>query len=289
MKFTINPLIKITLGCFIAMALVWGTLYFHGVSRRYVPFDHPLLKEQGPHVISYGGDTSKGPSHSLEAISASFSEGKNWLAIDIYLSGDRSFYVIPSSIKEDWQKRKDYEIDSLDAGAFFSGPNGDYPFKEKGYKFLKLEQLVNEFPNQKYFLWIRDNTKDIDLILAAFFKKHLSLQNQVLLHSEYDNVVHSLKEQLPRWAYGVGSGEKTRFMMFDAIGLQGAANLLGDFYFTSLRSSKVKMISLSMVQELAKRGIPLFVGPVDSEEEEREAKSLQIKTIITPRASEFSP
>lgn len=283
-------IVKIILGCFIVIFLSWFSFKFYGENQRYTPYDHPLIQDAGPWVMAYGGESSSYPSHTMVAIDAALKNPKVWLALDISMSADRSFYAIPHDYfaKEDkraWVKWKDHEIERLDAGENFKSADGAFPYKNQNLKFPKLEEIMSKYPSAKFFLWFRDNEKDMDLIIASFLKKFPGLENRVLIYSEYDVVMRSLKEQLPRWVYGSADGERTRFLMFDAVGLQSAATLNGDFYFTPLKQGTVKMISETIKHEVERRQLPLILGPLMTDVEIEEAVRLLPRGYLTKDSS----
>jgi hypothetical protein len=286
-------LIKIILGCLLTMALFWFSLKFYGESQRFIAYDHPLEQEAGPWVMAYGGESSAYPSHTFPAIEASLRNPKNWLAFDVFMSAERSFYLIPRNYiaKEDkrpWVKWNDREIAMLDAGADFKSSEGTYPYKGIDLQFPKLETVIAKYPEAKFFLWFRDNERDLDLIIASFLKRFPKLENRVLIYSEYDVVMRSLKEQLPRWVYGSADGERTRLLMFDALRLQSAATIKGDFYFTPLKSGSVKMISETIKHEIERRQLPLILGPLMNDSEVNDAVKLSPKGFITTDSSHLN-
>lgn len=285
-------LIKIILGCFLSILLFWYSIKFFGESQRFAPYDHSLIQEPGPWVMAYGGESDTYPSHTMLAFESALKNPKVWLAVDIFMSSDRSFYLIPSNYisrtdKRPWSKWKDSEIEMLDAGEYFKSSDGNFPYKGKGLKFSKLEDIVTKYPNVNFFLWFRDNERDLDLIIASFLKKFPDLEDHALIFSEFDVVARSLKEQLPRWIYGSGAAERTRLIMFDAIQLQSAATINGDFYFTPFKVGTVKMISDSIKIEIEKRQLPLILGPLLNESELNDAVRISPRGYLTTESSKL--
>jgi hypothetical protein len=283
-------LVKIIVGCFIALSVLWYTFRFFGEHQQFVAYDHPLVKEDGPWVMAYGGDSKSYPSHSLVALEAAQRNPKLWLAVDVYMSAERSFYVIPQGfqVKDDkrpWVQWKDHELNRVDAGENFKSGEGTFPYRGVDMGFPKLDAVIKKFPKTKMLLWFRDNERDLDLIIASFLKKYQGLENRALIYSDYDVVMRSLKKQLPRWVYGSAAGDKTRFLMFEAFQLQSAANLNGDFYFAPLKQISVQTMSEAIKKEIERRYLPLILGPLLSEGDIQEAVKLAPKGFVTTDSS----
>lgn len=283
-------LLKIILGSFIAFYVVWFSIKFFGEHQQFVAYDHPLVQTEGPWIMAYGGDTKSYPTHTMIAIEAAQRDPKLWLALDVYMSSERTFYAIPQGFRakndlRPWVQWKDQAIDYVDAGENFKSSEGTFPYRGLELGFPKLEAVIKKFPNAKMLLWFRDNERDLDLILASFLKKFPGLENRVLIYSDFDVVMKSLKKQLPRWVYGSAAGERTRFLMFDALKLQSAANLLGDFYFTPLKQMSVKMMGATVKNEIERRQMPLILGPLLDESEIQEAVRLSPKGFVTTDSS----
>lgn len=286
-------LLKIILGTFFTILLCWFSIKFFGENQQFAPYDHPLIHDVGPWVMAYGGESSDYPSHTMVAIDAASEDPKTWLALDISMSADRSFYAIPYGYRakgdnRPWPKWTDSEIEGIDAGENFKSIEGTFPYKGLDLKFSKLEAIIAKHPDAKYFLWFRDNEIDLDLIIASFLKKFPKLDENALIFSDFDVVMKSLKKQLPRWVYGSAAGERTRFLMFEAVQLQSAATLNGDFYFTALKTGSVKMISEDIKRELDRRKLPLVLGPLSNDAEISAAIQLSPKGFITNNSSHLN-
>lgn len=265
--------IKVTLAILLLSICVLFTLRFYGLSQRYQVYDHPLMKASEPWVFAWGGDTKQGPSHSLPALrSASRMKGVI-LGLSVQMNAEKHFYAIP----QDWEgsvessqtrfiDMNDQQVKSLVLG------DGKPP--------MSLESVFQTFPETPLFLWIKDNAENIDLRLEPLLKRYAVRQN-ILIHSEYDNVVKSLKALMPEILYGTGVGQRIRMLMLSDLWLETVGAIDGDFVVSSLKEKGITVISPEMMREVARRQKIFILGPLNNPEDNKKALAFGASGYLT--------
>ncbi len=248
--------LKVTFGVILLGICVLFSLRFYGLGQYYQVYDHPVMKLPTPWVIAWGGDSQAGPSHTKKALLAASGIEGVFLGVNLQMNAEKHFYVIPAGLaiskEESFKKFKeltDAEVKSINLG------EGESP--------LTLEEFLNEFPNQPVLLWINDNIENIDLRLEPILKKYLSRSN-ILIHSEFDNVVKSLKKLLPELLYGTGVGQRVRMLMLGSLWLEPAASIDGDFLIAPLKEQGVNAVSLELKKEILRRQKVFILGPLNN-------------------------
>lgn len=97
-------------------------------------------------------------------------------------------------------------------------------------------------------------------------------EEKVLVQSEIDVILASLKGLRPRWAFGSSVADRVRWKSFDSIGLVGAVTHTRDVFFTALNDRNGEILSDSIVAEIRKRNLFLVIGPLKTAEEVQFAK-----------------
>lgn len=282
--------LKILVGSIVFVFFVWGSLILYGKMQSFIPYDHPIMKIEFPWVMAYGGDSAHYPSHTKLAFDSAIVKPQVWLAVDVFLSAENHFYAIPANFvnptQKPWSSLTDAEIENIDAGQQSLNPiqkllNTIQTSQETKLHFYKLEDLLALYPQTHFLLWFRDNVRDLDLIISSALKRIPNIENRIIINSEYDVVLRSLKEQLPRWVYGCGVGEKTRFLMMDSLQLIAVTSLKGDFYLSSLKQGKVNLVNPELHAELKRRYLPFILGPLETEKDVNDALRLSPEGYLT--------
>lgn len=212
-------LVKITLGTFLIIGILYFTAKFYSLSIGYAPYDHPLLKKQTP-----------------------------WIVLDC---------------KESTCLREANSVPNFFAGLHIRFNQETKTLGVVGFE-KAIEDILNENPNLSFLLSVDDNIQEIDLMLEAKVRL-LKKTDNIIVTSEFDNVVGSLKRLVPQLIYGTGAGQKARLIMLDSIGLAGFPEVDGDIVLSPITQGKVKLINFSVKNEIERRKKHIIIGPLSTE------------------------
>lgn len=156
--------------------------------------------------------------------------------------------------------------------------------------WVEIEQskeglLVVPAENQSFADWVSKNPTLFLALHVLNSKEEIheqisklipaSMEEKILVQSEADVILASLKNIRPRWAYGSSIADRVRWKSFDSLGLVSAVTFSRDVYFSPLYDRNGDKLSESLVSELRRRHLNLVIGPLKTAEEVQEAKKYQ--------------
>jgi len=117
---------------------------------------HPFLDLPAPVVIAHRGASATAPENTLEAFQAAVDLGCRVLETDIHVTRD-GVVVAFHDHRLDRQTDRRGEIEALtiaeveraDAGFNFAGDDGSFPFRGRGVRVPRLEQILERFPDAR--------------------------------------------------------------------------------------------------------------------------------------------
>jgi hypothetical protein len=238
--------LKVTIGVLILCISALFSLRFYGLSQHVQAYDHPTMKIPTPWVIAWGGDTEVAPSHSRAALTSASELDSVMLAVNIRMNAEKHFFAIPEGF--DVSNQSDDDVKKIALG--------------KGGEPMSLETILQLYSATPILLWIGDNIENIDLRLEPIIRKRGNL-GKIIIHSEFDNVVKSLKKLVPQLLYGTGVGQRIRMLMLSSLWLESVATVDGDVLISPLRERGVSSISTGLRDELVRRQKVLILGPLN--------------------------
>jgi hypothetical protein len=234
-------LLAIAVGCLATLFLSLASIHFYGLGRKYVPFEHRFLASKTPWIVT-GWEQSFFLEKNPDLI----------LLAQVYRASNGSYLIAPS--REKMMKGSEREQE----------PSPSRPL---------LSDFLLRFPTQRLVLKIVDNVEDIDLQLDKILSKE-SRTERILVHSDFNLVLESLKKLQPLQLYGSTPADTMRFKSFLSMHILSAVPFKGDVYFVPLQFKKRETINDKIRTELTRRHKKLILGPLETAEEIRLALSL---------------
>ena len=225
-------LILLTLGTFVLLGVSFLTIRFWGLGRTPEHFDHPWMQIKTPWIIVPLALESQAPKDAF-------------LWIDVVRSKEQNLYALK---------------DNLD----FSRPQ--WSDQELAPHAQELKSVLEKERGRNLVLNIRSNVDGIDLQISDLVGK--SGEGRVLIQSDYDLVIQSIKRLQPLWLYGSTTAEKVRFRTFESLWIETATPFKGDVYVGPFEQKHVTLLTETIFKEIKRRGKKVIVGPVQSKEEE---------------------
>lgn len=233
--------ISISVGILMFVFVILMTIRMSGLNQTYVPFDTAYFHGQLP----YG----------IVAWEQNFLLEKNpdlILWVDVYRDRKDQILVKP------WAERNQQKVD-LDLPTSPTRP--------------LLKDLLLKFPKTRFVINCNDNVQDIHLNLSQVIDD-AKADDHVMIQSNYDTILISLKALKPRLVYGSTPEDLTRIKTFQSLWILPAAPLKGDVYFTGLKYRGVEAINADIAQEIHRRQKKLFIGPLSTKDEVDQALRL---------------
>jgi hypothetical protein len=250
-------LIKIAFFTLVALMTLFFSFKIGGLSSSYTPYDPPLLKAPQPWIILQFPE-SFDKQETLQSLLST--QNNFWIGLEVRLCKDGTFYAASTAFLKAHSMNNLLSLTSTQIEQMNSIGN-----------LQKVEDIIAKYSKQNFVLFIKDDQKEIDLRLQAFLTR-TKASDRILIDSEYDNVLTSLKELHPLGLFGSGIGERTRMLMMSGLYIESISSLKGDAWITPLYQGKAPLLNQHLRAELSRRYIPLIIGPINNANEYQEAK-----------------
>lgn len=226
-------------GLVVTLSVIYFVILFWGLGRNLPQFKHVFMTMEKPIVIA--------PTE-LDIWSRVGGDDKAVAWLDVYRSKDGQLRALPSSLRPLPQDPPDKNLQ-----------NEGVPLREALTPHLRRGLILNVVSN-------------VDRVDEQIFEVLEPLKlSTVLLQSEYDNVMSSIKLKFPLWIYGTSAADRVRWMMFSSLQLAPAATFNGDVYVTPLKVRQLDAFNATILQEIRRRGLLLVIGPLGTAAEVQQA------------------
>lgn len=235
-------LLGLTLGTLLIAFILFMTIRMWGEGQSFKPFDAPFFKGETPAVVVPWEQSfllEKKPDLILWA--------------DVYRGEGDNLLVKP------WADR------NLGKKELETKANPSRPL---------LKDLLLQFPNTRFVINCNDNVQDIHKHLAQVIEETKATE-RVMLQSDYNTILISVKTLVPMLVYGSTIADLTRLKTFDGMWLLPAAPFKTDVLFTDLEYRGRPTINKNIVLEMKKRFKKVFIGPLATPEEIERAKAFE--------------
>ena len=224
-------LILLTLGTFAILGILILTIRLWGLGRTSERFDHPWQQLKTPWIVVPLSLESKAPSDAI-------------LWIDVLRSKEQNLYSL----------NEELDLSRL-----------TWTDEELAKHATELKVILEKYKNRNLVLNIRSNVENIDLQISDLIGK--TGEGRVLIQSDYDLVLQSIKKLQPLWLYGATTADKVRFRTFESIWVETATPFKGDVYIGPFQQKHVPLLTETIFQEIKRRGKKVIIGPLQSKEE----------------------
>ncbi|MDY6932660.1 MAG: glycerophosphodiester phosphodiesterase [Spirochaetota bacterium] len=240
-------------------------------------------------VFAHRGVPIEFPENTLLSFKRAVELGVDVIETDIHFTKDKGFIVIHDEslerLTEGVGNVRDYSIKELkqfDAGFRFTKDNGKtYPFKGKNIKLLSLEEMLNEFPNQRFNIDLKEKNQEQIGYYADIIKRH-NAQNRVLTASEHSVNLKGIRKLFPDMA--------TSFSLWEALGFYtlyktGFMFLTSHFNGDALQIPEhfgpIRIVTKSFVKHAHNKGIQVHVWTINNRDDIIRLFNLGVDGIIS--------
>jgi hypothetical protein len=232
---------SITAGTLLFLFLILMTIRMSGLNETYVPFDTPYFQGKIPYGI-VGWEQNFLLEKNPELI----------LWADVYRNKQDQLLVKP------WADRNQQK-NNLDLP-----PSPTRPL---------LKDLLLKFPKTRFVINCNENVDNIQVNLSQVIEE-AKAEDHVMIASDYDTILISLKLLKPRLVYGSSTSDITRIRSFQSLWILPSAPLKGDVYFVPLKYRGVDTIDADIAKEMHRRQKKVFIGPLSTKAEVEQALRL---------------
>lgn len=256
-------LLGISLGTLVLAGMVWATLWFWGKGLTYKPYDH---------VLTSWTQTDGKPVLALST--SSYQEAKDFLQehpdgilqINLKVSSDGKFFTALPGALDFISKLPETRPDE------YKG-NKHYYYKSILLRSSLDTNFMSTWIQLQPRFWIfnvEDNAPDVDKHMIKFIEEN-NLQDKVVIVSDVDLVISSMKEQRPLWVYGSSLSDLAKFLTLASVNLESLANFKRDYFFTPLTIKNRDVLNPKVITEVKKRFKKVAIGPVHTDQDRARA------------------
>ncbi len=217
-------------------------------------------------IICYSCGRGEKPENTLEGITHCQAIAPDWrIEMDLRLTKDLEVILfhdenakrttgIDLSIPEATLS----QIRQLNAGYAFH--NGQ---PEQAYRVPLLKEVLEQFPQARLLLDVHTpDLRAVDLILDLI---HLHEPSDLVIASEYDEVIAAFREKAPQLKYGAAAKEAKRLIYSSFLGLDNLFPLKGDVLIIPKLYGKITVLTPRIVKHVRKRHKMLWAWVEESE------------------------
>lgn len=268
-------LVGITLGTFILAFLVWSILWLWGQSFQYQAYDHPLM--------NISNATPALQTNNLQGAQAFLkSNSQGGILLQLRMSSDGEFFTAT-----DDELSFISELNKTDSSQYKGNKHFYYHFvflKSRASQILSLDAWLSRLSPQFWILDIQDNALEIDRYLIEAIEKN-GLQDKVIIRSDIDLVVSSLKSQKPLWIYGSTLSDLSKLLTMSSLHLESLVNFQRDYFFSPLRLHDRDMMNDRVLSEIRRRHKRIALGPVRTDLDRERALHYKPDILIVEETS----
>ena len=260
-----------------------GSLISAAENKEKSYFDCPC-----PHIIAHQGSSIELPPNTIEAYQLALDQGADIIELDIWRAKDGTWVVIHdenlsriTGVDREVTDLNFEELQLLDAGYNFSDSNGNYLYRNKGYKIPLLEEVFIKFDNEKINIEIKGNSKTGLRDLVELIKKYKMDKKILVVSSSYKVIKEFRKITEYKIATTASKRDIKRMLYFNRF--PGYAYNFNAFQlpYYSEKVKKYGMINENWISEMQGNDLVVHYWTIDNSKDIEEAIAIGANGIIT--------
>ncbi|WP_167260413.1 glycerophosphodiester phosphodiesterase [Alkalibacillus almallahensis] len=288
-KFKLNKVIIVSLVTVVLLYIGFNVIVFHPVESKL------FFEKDRPMVIAHQGGEELRPSSTMAAFKHADQLGVDALETDLHISEDGYLMNIHDATVDRTTDGTGLvanltleELKELDAGYYFTDPDGHYAYRGKGLELITLNELFQAFPNQKFILEIKATNPDhrIDEMITRLINliDQYNMQDKVLIGSFDHNIIKQFQRKDPFNVATSGGRQEIRdFVLTHKLWIRNLYNPSIDAVSIPTSDSGFDLTSNSLLDGAERLGLEVFYWTINDEETMRELLKSGADGIITDR------
>ena len=260
-----------------------GSLISAAENKEKSYFDCPC-----PHIIAHQGSSIEVPPNTIEAYQLALDQGADIIELDIWRAKDGTWVVIHdenlsriTGVDREITDLNLEELQLLDAGYNFSDSNGNYLYRNKGYKIPLLEEVFIKFDNEKINIEIKGNSKTGLRDLVELIKKYKMDKKILVVSSSYKVIKEFRKITEYKIATTASKRDIKRMLYFNRFpGYEYNFNAFQLPYYSE-KVKKYGMINENWISEMQGNDLVVHYWTIDNSKDIEEAIAIGANGIIT--------
>jgi hypothetical protein len=251
----------------LTMTRLWG------LGQQFPPFEHPFFANTSGPLLILRTENEK----ELQEAVAAKPDVVIWL--DVETTSDKK--VITFS--------RDFTPKEMSIEAYRGPKSFAYQYQQLQIvhpDVRELHDIVAKYPQQRFVMNVTDNVENVHKWITESLKD-LAAEKRILLQSNYNVIMTSIKELQPFWLYGCSQADLMRFLTFDSMWILPATPFKGDVYISPFKLLGRPAFHENILEEVRRRNKKIILGPAIDKSEYDDAVRLKADGIIVENLSDF--
>ena len=248
---------------------------------------HPFVAAEPPLVIAHRGASDDAPENTIPAFQAAVDAGCQYVETDAHVSRDGVVVAFHDHRLDDKTDRQGAiealdiaDIESADAGCRFAGATGTFPFRGRGVRVPRLEEILTRWPD--VFVNIDPKTDHCVEPLVALLDRHDAWE-RVCVGAFSDRRLARVRA-LSRGRACTSMGPlATATARLAATATGRMPRLAADCLQVPIRRHGVPIVTARFVRAAHRARLPVHVWTVDDEPTMRWLLGIGVDAIMTNR------
>ncbi|MBT9586200.1 glycerophosphodiester phosphodiesterase [bacterium] len=255
----------LAVGASLVMGL--GVVYWSARPASPVPwFDHAPR----PLLLAHQGGECEWPSNTLEAFRQARRVGSDVLDMDVHLSSDGVLVLMHDTTVDrttdgrgairdlSWQ-----QLQKLDAGYRFSQDGRTFPYRGKGLRIPRLEDILRAFPDMRLGIEMKQAPLEAAGHLARLLKQS-GAESRVLLSCFDGQMMGAMRQLCPTVATSATPWEVRGFVLASTLHLEDLVSPRYCALQIPLEHSGLTLVSPRTVEAAHRRGVKVIPWTIDT-------------------------
>jgi len=241
-----------------------------------------------PRIFAHRGDSAHFPENTLPAFKSAVEAGADVIETDVQRSKDGRFMIFHDDtldrITDGAGRLGDYtlqELQRFDAGHSYSADAKSFPFRGKGITIPSLEEILREFPQQRFNVDLKaDDPRQAEEYCALI--RRCDAVERVLTASEFTENLKAVRRLLPEMATSASHREVAAvFFLYKSGLLFAKRKFAADALQIPEFHRRWHVAAPGMIRRVRGRGIRVHVWTVNREDDMRRLLDAGADGIIT--------
>lgn len=252
--------------------------------------DYDFFKDK-IRVIAHRGDSKYYPENSLLAFQSAIDLGVDVIETDVHISSDGIIFVwhddhseqldgdISDICKKSWE-----ELKELDLGYLYIDNDGKRPFSNSGIKLIPFEKVLEEFPNTKFNVDLKDKSRELVEGFLAILERQNAFDRVIVasFHTENLKYIRSLSDKV------VTSFGKSEVLTWVVLSKLGLLRMVSKFFKNippviqvPYSSGSLRVVTRRFIKVLHKRGVKIQVWTINEKDQMEHLYKMGVDGIMT--------
>ena len=226
-----------------------------------------------PLILAHQGGEKQWPSNTMLAFREAAKLGVDVLDMDVHLSRDGQLVLMHDTTVDRTtdghgaiQEMTWEQLARLDAGFRFSPDGKTFPYRARGLRVPRLEEVLREFPQARLGIEIKQAPLDTVTHLADLLHRYQA-ENRVLLAGFDPAMVAEQRRQLPGIATSATPSEVRLFWIASYLHLESFTAADYSVLQIPLEHKGQTLVTARLVEAAHARGIKVLPWTLDSDAE----------------------